>query len=73
MTKKEWKKECHNLAVSVKQQRDWLDSLLWSLLDETEEYTAENAQEDWNTVMFTAGFDAISRLSAMSEGYNYEK
>lgn len=73
MTKEEWKKECQALAVSVKHQRDWLDSLLSSLLDETEEYTIEQAEEDWNTVIFTAGFDAVSRLATMSMGVSYEK
>lgn len=72
MTKEEWKKECRDLATSVKHQRDWLDSLLWSLLDETEEYTVEQAEADWNTAE-TAGFDAISRLVTMSMEANYEK
>jgi len=73
MTKKEWKKECRELAVAVKYQRDWFDSLLKSLLDETEEYTIEKAEQDWNEVIFTAGFDAVSRLSALSQGVIYEK
>lgn len=73
MTKEEWKKECRDLAISVKHQRDWLDSLLSSLLDETEEYTIEQAEADWNTVIFTAGFDAVSRLATMSMGVSYEK